>query len=77
MKRPDFFVCVDAGNKPALAKALAFAPTTINLDNYWDRIIEPIQQAPWYNEPRPVGPNRELWDARVAMLDAIYYAPVE
>ena len=77
MKRPDFFVCVDAGNKPALAKALAFAPTTISLDNYWDRIIEPIQQAPWYNEPRSVGPNRELWDARVAMLDAIYYAPVE
>lgn len=77
MKRPDFFVCVDAGNKLALSKALAFAPTTINLDNYWDRIIEPIQQAPWYNEPRPVGPNRELWDARVAMLDAIYYAPVE
>lgn len=77
MKRPDFFVCVDAGNKPALAKALAFAPTTINLDNYWERIIEPIQQAPWYNEPRPAGPNRDLWDARVAMLDAIYYAPVE
>lgn len=77
MKRPDFFVCVDAGNKPALAEALAFAPTTINLDNYWERIIEPIQQAPWYTEPRPAGRNRELWDARVAMLDAIYYAPVD
>jgi HKD family nuclease len=77
MKRPDFFVCVDAGNKPALAEALAFAPTTISLDKYWERIIEPIQQAPWYNEPRPAGRNSELWDARVAMLDAIYYEPVD
>lgn len=77
MKRPDFFVCVDAGNKPALAEALAFAPTTISLDKYWERIIEPIQQAPWYNEPRPAGRNRDLWDARVAMLDAIYYEPVD
>jgi HKD family nuclease len=76
MKRPDFFVCVDAGNKPALAEALAFAPTTISLDKYWERIIEPIQQAPWYNEPRPAGRNRELWDSRVAMLDAVYYEPV-
>ncbi len=77
MKRPDFFVCVDAPNKPGLAGALAFAPTTISLDNYWKRIIEPIQQAPWYSTPRPANQDLELWDARVAMLDAIYYAPVE
>ncbi|HMG48837.1 MAG TPA: phospholipase D family protein [Allosphingosinicella sp.] len=73
MKRPDFFICVNGGNKPALAAALAFAPTTLRLNNYWARVIEPIQQAPWYNTPRPAGRDMELWDARVAMLDAIYY----
>lgn len=75
MKRPDFFVCVDAGNRPRLSKALDFSPNTLTLENYWDWVIEPIRQAPWYNEPRPVGPDTELWDARAAMIDAIYYTP--
>lgn len=75
MKRPDFFVCVNGGNTAGLAAALAFAPTTIKLENYWERVIEPIQQAPWYNTSRPTGWDMELWDARVAMLDAIYYKP--
>jgi HKD family nuclease len=73
MKRPDIFVCVNGGNTAGLAEALSFAPTTIKLDNYWKRVIQPIQQAPWYNAPRPAGRDMELWDARVAMLDAIYY----
>jgi len=77
MKRPDFFVCVDGGNKPRLSKALDFRSSMLTLDTYWDWVIEPIRQAPWYNAPRPVGPDTELWDARVAMLDAIYYAPVK
>jgi hypothetical protein len=75
MKRPDFFVCVNGGNRTNLAEALAFAPTTISLDNYWERVIVPIQQAPWFTAPRPAGRDTELWDARVAMLDAIYYEP--
>lgn len=76
MKRPDVFVCVNAGNRQGLAGALSFASTTIRLENYWERVIEPIQQAPWYNSQRPSGENGELWDTRVAMLDAIYFQPV-
>lgn len=75
MKRPDLFVCVDGPNKNGLAEALNFSPTTLSLDNYWDRIIEPVHQAHWFNSERPSGPEMELWDARVAMLDAIYYSP--
>lgn len=75
MKRPDAFVCVNGGNTSSLAEALSFAPTTINLENYWGRVIEPIRQAPWYTAERPTGHDTELWDARVAMLDAIYYRP--
>ncbi|WP_156922480.1 restriction endonuclease PLD domain-containing protein [Azorhizobium doebereinerae] len=75
MKRPDVFVCVNGENRRGIAEALAFAPTTLNLENYWERVIEPIRQAPWYTTPRPTDRNRDLWDARVAMLDAIYYAP--
>lgn len=75
MKRPDVFVCVNGGNTPGLAEALSFAPTTIKLENYWGRVIESIRQAPWYTAERPTGRDTELWDARVAMLDAIYYRP--
>ncbi|SMQ85910.1 HKD family nuclease [Devosia lucknowensis] len=76
MKRPDVFVCVNGENRKGIAKALKFAPTTLDLENYWERVIEPIRQAPWFTTPRPSDRNnRDLWDTRVAMLDAIYYEP--
>jgi hypothetical protein len=73
MKRPDTFVCANGKNKRNLANALSFAPTTLSLENYWDRVIVPIQASPWYNAPRPGGDDGELWDYRVGMLDTIYY----
>lgn len=73
MKRPDTFVCVNGKNIRNLAQALNFARTTLSLDNYWERVIVPIQASPWYNSDRPEGKNRELWDYRAAMLDIIYY----
>ncbi len=73
MKRPDTFVCANGKNRDGLAEALNFAPTTLSMENYWDRIIVPIRSAPWYNADRPDGPDSELWDYRVAMLDTIYY----
>lgn len=73
MKRPDVFVCVNNGNKAGLAEALHFAPSTLSLNNYWERVIDPIRLATWYNAPRPEGCDAEAWDCRAAMVDAIYY----
>lgn len=73
MKRPDMFVCVNGKNIGGLAKALDFAPTTLSMSNYWERVIVPIQSSPWYNAVRPNGDGSELWDYRVAMLDTLYY----
>jgi HKD family nuclease len=75
MKRPDTFVCVSKPNKVGLAKALAFPPSTLDLQNYWERIVEPIRASAWYNIDRPAQHEAEIWDGRVAMLDAIYYSP--
>jgi len=75
MKRPDTFVCVSKPNLAGLAEALSFSRTTLDLDNYWERIIEPIRISPWYNADRPNGEDAEIWDGRAAMLDAIYYDP--
>ena len=46
MKRPDVFVCVNGGNQAGLEKALPDAKVTVKLDNYWEKVIQPIQQAP-------------------------------
>jgi len=73
MKRPDTFVCISKPNLAELSDGLAFPKTTLDLENYWDRVIEPIRISPWYNAPRPTGQYAELWDGRAAMLDAIYY----
>lgn len=75
MKRPDVFVCVSKPNREGIAKALSFAKSTLNLDNYWAKVIEPMQLSPWYNTPKPSSDDGELWEGRAAMLDAIYYNP--
>lgn len=76
MKRPDTFLCVCKPNIVRASATLGFARTTLSPGNYWERIVEPIRYAEWYSSPRP--PNRiesEIWDARAAMLDAIFYDP--
>jgi len=75
MKRPDTFVCISKPNKAGLAEALSFAPSGLSLENYWDRIIEPIRISAWFNVDRPSGKDGEIWEGRAAMLDAIYYDP--
>jgi hypothetical protein len=75
MKRPDTFLCVCKPNVAAAAKALGFAPTTLHLDNYWERVVEPIRLSVWYNEDKPDHPDGELWEARAAMLDTLFYRP--
>ena len=73
MKRPDTFVCISNPNREGLSQALAFPKTTLKIDNYWERIIEPLRLSPWYTSPRPTDKYAELWDGRAAMLDAIHY----
>ncbi|WP_027037088.1 phospholipase D family protein [Mesorhizobium ciceri] len=75
MKRPDTFLCVCRPNIVAAADALGFARTTLDLDNYWERVVEPIRLSVWYNVDKPDGTNGELWEARAAMLDVLFYRP--
>jgi HKD family nuclease len=75
MKRPDTFLCVCKPNIAAASDALGFARTTLNLSNYWERVVEPIRLSTWYNAEKPEGRDGELWEARAAMLDALFYRP--
>jgi HKD family nuclease len=73
MKRPDYFICVDKKNRAGLSRDLGFSMANLSLDNYWENVIQPIIQSNWWNEKRPEGNGGKIWDARVAMLDVIYY----
>lgn len=76
MKRPDIFVCLNVANRDGICNAFGTAPTTLSLENYWERVIVPMQNSPWWLHPRP----REvfaarIWDNRAALIDSIYYDP--
>lgn len=73
MKRPDYFLCLDARNKDRLTREFGIKKS-IGYEDYWDSIIERIQDAPWWNAPPPApGIEREVWESRAAFLDALYY----
>ena len=76
LKRPDAFVCIDSANRKDMCENFGVSPTTTNLENYWQRIIEPMHGDAWWRHPQPTkAADAEIWLGRAAMLDAIYYTP--
>lgn len=74
MKRPDLFVCLNRMNRSGLAGAFAVTAKSLKgFDGYWS-LASLIWKCPWWLAPRPVsGEAQQIWDARVALLDTIYY----
>ena len=75
MKRPDVFLCVDAQNLKKLAQDVGFVkPGQLDYERYWEEVVERLMQSPWWQSPEPTKLlEREAWNARAAMLDAIFY----
>jgi HKD family nuclease len=74
MKRPDTFVAINGPNEKRICGQFQAAVTTTDLRNYWDRIVEPMQQTGWWRAPRPADTfERAIWEGRAAMLDSICY----
>ncbi|WP_315922353.1 phospholipase D family protein [Mesorhizobium sp. SP-1A] len=76
MKRPDTFVCICKPNIVEAASRMGFSRTTLELDDYWDKVVEVLRLAKWYNTDKPDNAEGELWENRAAMLDAIFYRPI-
>lgn len=75
MKRPDTFVCVNNQNRDGLAQAFRVSPSW-DPDGYWD-LIERVRACTWWKSPPPAaGDEREVWRARAAFLDALFYTGV-
>lgn len=73
MKRPDTFICINARNRTKLSKDL-HTTKTIRMEDYWKKIIAPIQDSIWWQSNRPRNKlERQIWEGRTAMLDARYY----
>lgn len=76
MKRPDYFVCLDVANRLHLLKDFGVSVSRHDYEGYWDKIIERLKIATWWNARRPTEATAgQVWDGRAAMLDAIYYTP--
>jgi HKD family nuclease len=74
MKRPDVFVCVNGLNSGPLAGMLGFQDDDLrSTSGYW-RLCETIWAMPWCGALPPTERiERDVWDARVALLDAVSY----
>ena len=75
MKRPDVFLCISNPNRTQASRQMGFAKTTLDLETYWDRVVEVIRASNWYTQPKPDNRHGRLWECRAAMLDALFYSP--
>lgn len=76
MKRPDVFFCLTKGNGRLLYEDFGINKEikTHEYERYWDEIIERIHKSDWFDSKKPNDTiEEELWNNRVAMLDAIFY----
>lgn len=80
MKRPDLFFCCDGANKERIFQDFEIKPILhgkkFDIERYWDEILYPIYQTPWFNAAPPTNEQEyQAWLSRVAMIDVIYYKP--
>jgi len=74
MKRPDTFVCLDSKNKTPRFRHDFEISQTVGYEKYWDSIIAKIMESAWWRSPSPSSAvEREVWEARAAFLDSVYY----
>jgi len=75
MKRPDVFLCVDAQNKRSLAEDVGIVRADqLDYVRYWDEVVLRLMESPWWQSPEPSNSTEKaVWNARAAMLDAIFY----
>jgi hypothetical protein len=72
MKRPDTFVCVNNQNRGGLFRAFRLSPSR-DAEAYWE-LIERVRTSTWWKAAAPPARDeREVWGARAAFLDSLFY----
>lgn len=74
MKRPDLFICIDSKNRFAIATAFGVSASSLQtFAGYWN-LLQRVWRCPWSRASLPQQAlERRIWNARVALLDSIYY----
>ena len=74
MKRPDLFLCMESKNRAEVASAFNVTGSSLQtFDGYWALVLR-IWKCPWWRTPQPHRTlERRIWNARVALLDSVYY----
>ncbi|QRR32479.1 hypothetical protein JNX00_12355 [Hydrogenophaga sp. YM1] len=74
MKRPDVFLCVDSKNLDKLARDVGMVKAGLDYERYWEEVVRRLMDAPWWQSPEPThATENAVWQARAAMLDAIFF----
>lgn len=75
MKRPDVFFAISTGNNQLLADDFQIKSVgTMNLERYWDEVVDRIQSSHWYQFPKPKNAiEQKIAAYRVAFMDVLYY----
>lgn len=79
LKRPDTFLCINNENRGHFCRDFGIKKGSLNVDNYWEEVVERIcciqRCILWREEKQPPKDpeERAAWNARAALLDAIYY----
>ena len=79
VKRPDLFVPVNGANREQVESHFGRVryESASGVDDYL-RMLDRIYACPWFNAERPERSDAErrfVWENRVALLDALFYAP--
>jgi len=71
VKRPDLFISVNKSSRGRIKEVFGRAPAT---PTAYLALLRRIWAMPWYLSTRPNERNQQrVWDARVALLDAVMY----
>lgn len=74
-KRPDLFVSVNNGSRPALSRLIG---TKVSKAKDYLTLLQMLWSTPWFRSPRPENAaEQRIWDHRVGILDSALYQHVE
>lgn len=76
IKRPDYFLCLTSTNADRFCKDFGITESSLTVDNYWDEVVERIQECVWWREDPSqsmIETEKDAWRFRAALLDTIYY----
>lgn len=72
-KRPDVFLPINKGSRTKMRESLGPVPAKVS--SYFN-LLRRIQASPWWRaEPPRSVKQRDVWERRVALLDAVFYTP--